>query len=79
MEGLEGSMQEVATALSGLGVKMERLAEITLATQQTGLATAASVEVRVLYHWIVPPRCWHRPRCSTDFRCRNRSVATGRV
>ncbi|CAM9263383.1 unnamed protein product [Scytosiphon promiscuus] len=45
VEGLEGSMQEVATALSGLGVKMERLAEMTLATQQTGLATAASVEV----------------------------------
>lgn len=41
-------MQEVATALSGLGVKMERLAEMTLATQQTGLATAASVEVRAL-------------------------------
>ena len=45
VEGLEGSMQDVMAALSGLGSKMERLAELSMATQQTGLATAASVEV----------------------------------
>lgn len=46
VEGLENGMRDVASALSGLGVKMERLAELTRAMQQTGLATAASVEVR---------------------------------
>lgn len=46
VEGLESGMRDVASALSGLGAKMERLAELTLAMQQTGLATRASVEVR---------------------------------
>lgn len=45
MEGLESGMRDVMAALSGLGSKMERLAELSLATQKAGLATAASVEV----------------------------------
>eukprot|EP00752_Nemacystus_decipiens_P016776 g15013.t1 len=44
VEGLESGMRDVMAALSGLGSKMERLAELSLATQKAGLATAASVE-----------------------------------
>lgn len=70
MEGLESGMRDVMAALSGLGSKMERLAELSLATQKAGLATAASVEVLMYDRCASFPRrfrrgCPHRHR----FRC----------
>lgn len=46
VDGLEGGMRDVAAALTGLGEKVERLAELTVAVQRTSTSTAAAVEVR---------------------------------
>lgn len=47
MDGLEESLQNVTAGLASLGEKMERLAELTVAMQQTCTSTAAAVEVRI--------------------------------
>lgn len=39
-------MQDIVAALSGLGDKMERLAEMTRTLQLTSTSTASAVEVK---------------------------------
>lgn len=45
VDGLESGLREVTTTLTGLGEKMDRLVELTLAVQQTANSTASAVEV----------------------------------
>ena len=45
MDGLDASMRELAAALSGIGEKVDRLAELTLAVERMSSSTAAAVEV----------------------------------
>ena len=73
VDGLEGGMREVVAALTGLGEKVERLAELTVAVQRTSTSTAAAVEVRHFFFCISlsfmsgiinriknTPRLWNR-------------------
>lgn len=58
MEGLESGMQDIAVALTGLGDKVERLAELSVDVQRTVTSTAAAVQVCVLSHADHPSLPW---------------------
>lgn len=44
MDGLDTGMRELASALSAIGEKVDRLTEVTLAVERMSTSTAAAVE-----------------------------------
>lgn len=45
VDGVEAGLRDVTKTLAALGEKMDRLAELTLAIQETATSTASAVEV----------------------------------